>query len=63
MMTSRRQRMRGQREQLVQRQAQRRRDVEARVERINRFDAALARGVVWIAITAFLVVVVIVLLR
>jgi hypothetical protein len=55
--------MRCQREQLVQRQAQRRRDVEARVERINRFDAALARGVVWIAITAFLVVVVIVLLR
>jgi hypothetical protein len=51
-----------QREQVFARQAHRRRDVEGQVERITRFDAALAWGVAWTAIAAFVVTVLIVLI-
>ena len=61
MSTTRRRRIRAHREELRAERAERRRSVDARVQRMNRFDAALAKRFAWTAFAVFLLVAIIVL--
>lgn len=53
MSTGRRRRIRAHRDELRAQHAERRREVDAEVARIHRFDAALLKVFAWVAIAVF----------
>ena len=61
MSTTRRRRIRAQHDELRAQHARRRRHLDAEVARIQRFDDALAKVVVWVAIAVVIAIAIVVL--